>query len=64
MPRLDTIQSELANNYLLRKIMTNPQRKVLLKTKGEKPRRLRYEPPKGVEVLSEDFIINFGNLTK
>ena len=61
VPRLDTIQSELANNYLLRKIMTNPKRKVLLKTKGEKPRTLRYKPPKGMEVLSDDFIINFGD---
>lgn len=65
VPRLNTVHSELANNYLLRKIMTNPQRKVLLRDEsilgGEKIRRLRYQMPEGKETLSDNFTISFSN---
>jgi len=55
IPRFDTVQESLAGHWRLRKIMTNPKRKVLLVDVGEKrkPRRLRYIMPKGKELLSE-----------
>ena len=62
VPRFDTLHKELANNYLLRKIMTNPQRKVLLvDEETEKTRRLRKQMPDGKEILSDDFIVSYGD---
>ncbi len=60
VPQLKSVQEELANNYLLRKIMTNPRRKVILtdKNSGEN-RRLRYQMPLGKEIMSEDFKISY-----
>jgi len=61
VPRFATVQEELANNYLLRKIMTNPDRKIVLldEDSGEK-RNLRYQMPEGEEILCEDFVISYG----
>ena len=60
VPQFNTVHQELANNYLLRKIMTNPGRKVILSddTTG-RSRRLRYRMPEGKEILSEDFTISY-----
>jgi len=64
VPRFDTLCKELANNYLLRKIMTNPRRKVLvLDQKETKSRRLKYQMPTGNEILVEDFSISYGKYT-
>ncbi|MBW2321489.1 MAG: ATP-binding protein [Deltaproteobacteria bacterium] len=61
VPRLDRLQEELANNYLLRKIMTNPYRKIfLLDENSDKKRRLRYQMPKGKEILADKFTITYG----
>lgn len=62
VPQFDIVHFELANNYLLRKIMTNPGRKVLLKDENEgKTRRLRYQMPEGKEILSDDFTVPFSD---
>lgn len=61
VPQFNTIHEELANNYLLRKIMTNPERKViLLDPETGKSRRLRYRMPEGKQILSESFTISYG----
>jgi hypothetical protein len=58
VPRFDRVQAEVANNYMLRKIMTNPRRKVLLiDQNSDERRRLRYTLPEGKEILSEDFAL-------
>lgn len=61
VPQMSTLQEELSKNYLLRKIMTNPNRKVYL-IDGEtgKKRLLRYQFPQGKEILSEDLSVQFG----
>jgi hypothetical protein len=61
VPQFNSVQEELANNYLLRKIMTNPKRKIILlnENTGE-ARPLRYRMPEGKEILSEDFIVPYG----
>lgn len=60
VPQFKTVHQELANNYLLRKIMTNSKRKIILLDKNTgKARRLRYKMPKGQEILSEDFVISY-----
>lgn len=62
VPRVTRVQEELANNYLLRKIMMNPNRKVfLLDAQGGKKRRLRYQMPKGKEILVDRFVIPYGS---
>lgn len=59
VPQFNTIHESLANNYLLRKIMTNPQRQVILIDENSgKSRRLRFMPPEGKEILSEEFILS------
>ncbi len=61
VPRLDTLQEELTNNYLLRKVMTNAHRKIfLLDQNSDKKRRLRYQMPEGKEILTDDFTITYG----
>lgn len=61
VPQLSTVHEELSNNYLLRKIMTNPRRRVLLFGPGDtKPRRLRYAMPTGQPILTDDFTISYG----
>ena len=60
VPRFDTIHQELANHYLLRKIMSNPRRKVTLKNLDNKEyRKLGYVNPKGQEILSEEFNVEY-----
>lgn len=60
VPRLARIQEELANNYLLRKIMINPYRKIfLLDANAGKKRRLQYQMPEGKEILVEDFTVSY-----
>lgn len=63
VPQFDTIHRELANNYLLRKIMTNPQRKVYHSDVNARttPRRLRYKMPEGKEILIDDFTVSYGH---
>jgi len=60
VPRFQRLQEELANNYLLRKIMTNQKRKIFLfdEKSGEK-RRLRYQMPEGKEILSDNFTVSY-----
>ena len=60
VPRFSTMQEELANNYLLRKIMTNPRRKVYLVDKdSNKGRRLRYQHPTGKEIIAETLSVPY-----
>jgi hypothetical protein len=60
VPRFERVQAELANNYMLRRIMTNPQRKILLiDENNDERRRLRYKLPEGKEILNEDFAIPY-----
>lgn len=64
-PQINTIHEELANNYLLRKIMANPNRLVrLVYGNLNETRILRYKSPEGKEVLSEKFIIEYENENK
>ena len=60
IPHFKTVHEELANNYLLRKIMTNSKRKIfLIDENSSDSRRLRYKLPDGKEILSEDFTIKY-----
>ncbi len=60
VPRFNTIQGEISNYYSLRKIMANPKRKVILKELDTKEyRKLGYLNPKGHEILSEIFNIDY-----
>lgn len=62
VPRFETVQEELANNCLLRKIMTSPRRKVcLLDIDGDKIRPLRYRMPIGKEILKDHLTISYGS---
>jgi len=62
VPRLNTVHEELANNYLLRKIMTNNRRKVFLSDENSgKSRPLRYQMPPGKEILVDDFTVSYDN---
>ena len=64
VPRFETVHEELANNYLLRKIMLNPKRKVLLINEDDgKTRPLNYRMPEGKEILPEKFSIPYDNET-
>lgn len=60
VPQLKTVRRELANNILLRKILTSSNRKVFLfdEDTGEKW-QLHYRIPTGKEVLSENFSISY-----
>jgi len=61
IPRFDTVHKELANNFHLRKILTNRRRKVTLhdESSGRK-RRIRFEMPQGTEVLRDEFMVPCG----
>lgn len=63
VPRFDTVHTDIANHWRLRKIMTNPSRTVLLSDATEKKtkRRLRYAMPKGEEKVNEQFIVSCEN---
>jgi hypothetical protein len=59
-PQFDTVHEQLANNYLLRKIMTNPKRKITLLNKNSTEiREIKYLLPPGKKILSERFSIPF-----
>lgn len=65
VPRFDTVHTDIANHWRLRKIMTNPSRIVLLIDVAEKKkkRRLRYPVPKGEEKVNEQLTVvceNYG----
>ena len=62
VPKFTTVHDVLASNYQLRKLMTNPNRKVILinEETGEKL-KLRYQMPKGKEILVEDIPISYDN---
>jgi len=61
VPRVDTVQRELANNAFLRGIMTNPQRKIFLIDDDTKERReMRYKMPQGKEIMQQDFVVAYG----
>lgn len=60
VPGINKVHEELANNYLLRKIMTDKHRKVILIDRDdESARPLRYQAPEGKEILSDEFSIPF-----
>jgi len=62
VPQFSTIHEELANNYLLRKIVTNPRRKIfLLDENAGETRPLRYKMPEGKEILVDDFAIPYSH---
>jgi len=59
VPRYATVQSDVANNYMLRKIMTNPRRKIsLIDENNDERRPLSKKLPQGNEILSDNFIIS------
>jgi len=59
-PQFNTVHEELANNYLLRKIMTNPEREITLLDKISREfMEIRYRMPPGQKILSEDFSIHY-----
>lgn len=62
VPRFDTVREDLANNYLLRKIMTNSQRKVLIINEDtEESYPLRYHLPQGKDIFTDNFTISCEN---
>lgn len=61
VPRFERVHQELANNAFLRKIMTNPHRKIfLIEADTQERRQIRYEMPQGKEIMNQNFIIPFG----
>jgi hypothetical protein len=65
VPRFDTVFGDLANHWRLRKIMTNPRRRVSLVdvSQKKKRRRLRYPMATGEERIHEQFTVvceNYG----
>ena len=57
-PKINTVHEELANNFLLRKIMVNPKRKItLIDENSKESRQLKYKMPLGKEILSDNFVI-------
>ena len=63
IPQFATVQEQITNNHLLRKILTNPRRKVwLVNESSSKPDRrpLRYRMPKGEKVHEDSFSISYG----
>lgn len=63
VPQVNTVHEQVANNFLLRKIMISKRRvATLLDQKSGKPRRLRYLMPEGKEILRDDFAITYDDL--
>jgi len=61
VPQFETVHTEIANNYLLRKVMSNSNRVIkLINENTDEARQLRYRFPAGKKILSDDFSINFG----
>lgn len=65
-PQFSSVQEDLANNYLLRKIMTNSRRQTILCDENTEERRpLKYTTPaNSKDILSEDFEISYGGYGK
>ena len=64
VPRFDRVHEEVANNYMLRRIMINPRRKIfLINQNTDERRRLRCKLPEGKEILSNDFVIQHKGYT-
>ncbi len=62
VPRFDRVHTEIANNYMLRKILTNSRRKIkLIDENNDERRPLTKKMPKGNEILSDDFVITYKN---
>ncbi|MFQ6611195.1 MAG: hypothetical protein ACE5D7_10435, partial [Fidelibacterota bacterium] len=62
VPKYTTTQEALSKNYMLRKIMINPKRKIILINENKNSRiRLRYLYPEGKEVLRNSFNIIYGS---
>lgn len=61
LPRFAKLHEKLANSWLIRKIMINPRRKVILLGKNGEKRLLKKHLPKGEPILSDDFKITYGN---
>lgn len=62
VPQFDTIHEDLANNHQLRKIMTNPNRKVILTNiNSRESRPIRYALPSGKEILSDRFPLKYAS---
>lgn len=64
VPQFNTVHDELANHYLLRKILQDDNIKlILINQKGRKKdkRRLVYVEPKGQFITSENFIIRYND---
>lgn len=60
VPQFSTVQESLANHYQLRKIMSDPNRKVLLfNASSNEVRRLRYVLPAGKDILKDRFVVAF-----
>ena len=60
VPKFETVHNELANNCLLRKVMTNSIRVIkLINESTKESRQLRYRLPEGKKILSDDFTLNF-----
>lgn len=62
VPQFKSVHEELSNNFLLRKILSNKNRKVtLIELETKKVRPITYLPPAGKEVMSENFTITYSN---
>ncbi len=60
VPQFRLLHSELSNHYLLRKILQRKNTTVTLINKGKRDkRRLRYAYPKGDEILSDSFELEY-----
>lgn len=60
VPQLNTIYEELGRNYILRKILMNSKRKILIiDDTANESKQLCYKFPIGKNILVEDFIINY-----
>jgi hypothetical protein len=64
VPRFTTVQEELSNNYQLRKIMMNPDKRVMLIGEDGTERRLHVRRPKpSIEVSADDFEVTYDGLS-
>jgi hypothetical protein len=59
VPRFETVHEEVTNSFLLRKIMSNAKRKILLKNEEGDQRTLRYKFPPGKELLSDTVTVSY-----
>jgi Histidine kinase-, DNA gyrase B-, and HSP90-like ATPase len=61
IPRFDTILENLSNNFLLRKILTDPKRKLTLTdvSASKSPKRVHYSYPKSISSITDSFAITY-----